>query len=144
MNDQTSPNLAAERAALHARLEGVVAAEEAFNVPEALTYWAEDGIVQPAGSPQIEGKDAIRKLYSQYFESGLVREFSGSYSHVEMSAGGDLAYAYGVNRMVLAGEDGFLLDVCKYLAIWKKIYGYLMSVSLSFSSDASEPSPISG
>ena len=49
MNDQTSPDLAAERAALHARMEGVVAAEEEFNVPEALTYWAEDGIIQPAG-----------------------------------------------------------------------------------------------
>ena len=58
MNDQTSPDLAAERAALHARIEGAVAAEAAFNVPEVLTYWAEDGIVQPAGSPQIEGKDA--------------------------------------------------------------------------------------
>ena len=60
MNDQTSPDLAAERAVLLARMEGVVAAEEEFNVPEALTYWAEDGIIQPAGSPEIEGKDAIR------------------------------------------------------------------------------------
>jgi len=50
MNDQTSPDLAAERVALHARLEGVVAAEEAFNVPEALTYWAEDGFVDWCGS----------------------------------------------------------------------------------------------
>ena len=85
-----SPDLAAEKAALHARMEGVVAAEAAFNVPEVLTYWAEGAIMQPAGSPQIEGKDAIRELLSQYFESGLVREFSGSSSHMELSAGGDL------------------------------------------------------
>ena len=39
MNDQTSPDLAAERAVLLARMEGVVAAAEAVNVPEALTYW---------------------------------------------------------------------------------------------------------
>ena len=122
----------------------MVAAEEAFNVPEALTYWAEDGIMQPAGSPQIEGKDAIRELYSQYFESGLVRKFSGVSSHMEMSAGGDLAYEYGVNRMVLAGEDGDLLDVGKYLAIWKKIDGEWMVAALSFTSDAAEPSPIAG
>ena len=144
MNDQTSPDLAAERAALLARLEGVVAAEEEFNVPEAMTYWAEDGIIQPAGSPQIEGKDAIRELYSQYFESGLVRKFSGVSSHMEMSAGGDLAFEYGVNRMVLAGEDGDLLDVGKYLAIWKKIDGEWMVAALSFTSDAAEPSPIAG
>ena len=65
-------------------------------------------------------------------------------SHVEMSAGGDLAYEYGVNRMVLAGEDGDLLDVGKYLAIWKKIDGEWMVAALSFTSDAAEPTPISG
>ena len=140
----SSPDLAAEKAALHARMEGVVAAEAAFNVPEVLTYWAEGAIMQPAGSPQIEGKDAIRELLSQYFESGLVREFSGSSSHMEMAAGGDLAYEYGVNRMVLAGEDGDLLDMGKYLAIWKKIDGEWMVAALSFTSDAAEPSLISG
>jgi ketosteroid isomerase-like protein len=144
VNEQTSANLEAERAALHARSEGVVAAEVAFDVPEALTYWAEDAILQPAGAPQIEGKEAIRGVYKQYFESGLLREFAGSSSHIEISSAGDLAYEYGVNRMVLAGESGDLVDVGKYLAIWKKIDGEWMVVALSFTSDAPAPSPISG
>jgi hypothetical protein len=46
--------------------------------------------------------------------------------------------------MVLVGEDGDLLDVGKYLAIWKKIDGEWMVAALSFTSDAAEPSPISG
>ena len=131
-----------ERAALQARTEGVVAAEVAFDVPEALQYWAEEAIMQPAGSPLIKGKKAIRELYKQYFESGLLREFSGVSSHLEMAGSGDLAYEYGVNRMVLAGDNRDLLDVGKYLAVWKKINGQWLVVALSFTTDAPEPCPI--
>jgi len=98
--------------------------------------------MQPAGSPLIKGKKAIRELYKQYFESGLLREFSGVSSHLEMAGSGDLAYEYGVNRMVLAGDNRDLLDVGKYLAVWKKINGEWLVVALSFTSDAPEPCPI--
>ena len=139
---QGGNELSRERAALQARTEGVVAAEVAFDVPEALKYWAEDAIIQHAGSPLIKGKEAIRELYKQYFESGLLREFSGVSSHLEMAGSGDLAYEYGVNRMVLSGDDHDLLDVGKYLAVWKKINGEWLVVALSFTSDASEPCAI--
>ena len=98
--------------------------------------------MQPAGSPLIKGKEAIRELYEQYFESGLLREFSGASSHLEMASSGDLAYEYGVNRMVLAGDDHDLLDVGKYLAVWKKINGEWLVIALSFTSDAPEPCAI--
>ena len=142
VHGQGGNELSRERAALQARTEGVVAAEVAFDVPEALQYWAEDAIMQPAGSPLIKGKEAIRELYEQYFESGLLREFSGASSHLEMADSGDLAYEYGVNRMVLAGDDHDLLDVGKYLAVWKKINGEWVVVALSFTSDAPEPCAI--
>ena len=142
VQEQGGNELARERTALQARTEGVVAAEIAFDVPEALKYWAEDAIMQPAGSPLIKGKEAIRELYEQYFQSGLLREFSGVSSHLEMAGSGDLAYEYGVNRMVLAGDDHDLLDVGKYLAVWKKINGEWLVVALSFNSDAPEPCPI--
>ena len=142
VHGQGGNELSRERAALQARTEGVVAAEVAFDVPEALEYWAEDAIMQPAGSPLIKGKKAIRELYEQYFESGLLREFSGVSSHLEMADSGDLAYEYGVNRMVLAGDDHDLLDVGKYLAVWKKINGEWLVVALSFTSDAPEPCAI--
>ena len=71
-----------------------------------------------------------------------MREFSGASSHLEMASSGDLAYEYGVNRMVLAGDDHDLLDVGKYLAVWKKINGEWLVVALSFTSDAPEPCPI--
>ena len=98
--------------------------------------------MQPAGSPLIKGKEAIRELYEQYFESGLLREFSGVSSHLEMASSGDLAYEHGFNRMVFARDDDDLLNVGKYLAVWKKINGEWLVVALSFTSDAPEPCPI--
>ena len=54
----------------------------------------------------------------------------------------DRAYEYGINRMVMAGEDGDLLDVGKYLLIWRKIATEWMVVALSFTSDTPAPMPI--
>lgn len=135
-------DVAAETEAVRARSAGVVAAEAAFNVAAALTFWAEDAIVQGAGAPQIQGKDAIGELYGQYFESGMLKEFSGQTSYLEVSAGGDLAYEYGVNRFVLAGPEGDLLDMGKYLVVWKKIDGEWFIVALAFTSDALAPVPM--
>jgi ketosteroid isomerase-like protein len=135
-------DVAAETEAVRARSEGVVAAEAAFEVEEALAFWAEDAIAQGAEAPQIQGKEAIGELYRQYLESGMLKEFSGTTSYLEVSAAGDLAYEYGVNRFVLAGPEGDLLDMGKYLAVWKKIDGEWFIAALSFTSDAPAPVPM--
>ena len=59
-----------------------------------------------------------------------------------MSASGDLAYVYGVNRTVLAGPEGDLLDMGKYLAVWKKIDGewYIAAGCATFG--APQPVPL--
>lgn len=137
-------DVAAETEAVRARSAGVVAAEAAFDVPTALAFWADDAIVQGAGAPQIQGKDAIGELYGQYFESGMLKEFSGTTEYLEVSAAGDLAYEYGVNRFVMAGPEGDLLDIGKYLAIWKKIDGEWFIAALAFTSDAPAPAPLQG
>ncbi len=137
-------DVAAETEAVRARSEGVVAAEAAFDVAEALAFWAEDAIAQGAEAPQIQGKEAIGELYRQYFESGMLKEFSGETSYLEVSAAGDLAYEYGVNRFVLAGPEGDLLDMGKYLVVWKKIDGEWFVAALSFTSDAPAPVPVGG
>ncbi len=120
-----------------------MAAEAAQDVDAAIAFWAEDAIVQPAGAPQIRGLEAIAGLYRQLFESGQLKEFSGTTSHLTVSQGGDLAYEYGINRMVLAGPEGDLLDVGKYLLVWKKVDGEWFIVALSFTSDAPAPVPVS-
>ena len=135
-------DVAAETAAVRVRSEGIAAAEAAQNTEQALTFWAEDAIVQGAGFPQIQGHDAIRALYDSFFGSGQLKQFEGTTSYLEVSQGGDLAYEYGVNRFVLEGPSGDLLDIGKYLAIWKKIDGEWYVVALSFTSDAPAPVPV--
>ncbi len=100
--------------------------------------------MQGAGVPQIQGKEAIGDLYRQYFEGGQLKEFTGTTSYLEVSAAGDLAYEYGVNRSVLAGPEGDLLDMGKYLLVWKNINGEWFVAALSFTSDAPAPVPLEG
>jgi len=134
-------DIATELEAVRARSQGVAAAEAAQDVAAALAFWADDAVVQPAGAPQIQGKAALGDLYRQFFEGGQLKEFAGTTSHIEVSAAGDLSYEYGVNRMVLAGPDGDLLDKGKYLAVWKKINGEWFAVALGFTSDTPAPVP---
>lgn len=133
---------AADTVALRARNDGVEAAEAAQNTEAALAFWADSAIVQPAGAPQIQGRDAIRKLYNSFFGSGQLKKFEGAVTDLQVSQGGDLGYGYGVNRMLLAGPKGDLLDVGKYLIVWKKINGQWYIVALSFTSDTPAPAPV--
>lgn len=132
-------DVAAETAAVRARGQAIAAAEAAQDIEGALAFWAQDAIAQPAGAPQVQGLDAIRALYNSFFGTGQLKEFEGTTSHLEVSQGGDLAYEYGVNRVVLAGPTGDLLDVGKYLVVWKKIDGEWYIAALSFTSDAPAP-----
>lgn len=135
-------DLAAATAAVRTRSEGLQAAEGALNTDAAIAFWAPDAIVQPAGSPQVQGRDAIRALYQSYFSGGKLKKLEGTTSQLDVSQGGDLAYEYGVNHMDFAGPKGDLLDVGKYLLVWKKIDGQWDVVALSFTSDAPAPVPV--
>lgn len=126
---------------LRQRADSLQAAEAAFDVARAMTFWADDAIIQPAGTPQVSGRAAIEALYHQYFTSGMLKAFSGSVSTLSISASGDMAWQSGVNRMVLKGDKGDLLDVGKYVAVWQQRNGVWMVVALSFTSDAPVPVP---
>ena len=129
---------AAEIEAVRARSVAISAAEAAKEIETILTYWADDAIVQVNGAPQINGKDAVSELVRNYFAQ--VKEFKGTSSHIEVSAAGDLAYEFGVNRVVLPGPTGDLLAMGKYLLIWKKIEGEWYVSAISVTDD--NPSPV--
>jgi len=59
-----------------------------------------------------------------------------------MARSGDLAYETGVNRIVIRTPNGDMLDMGKYLIVWKKINGQWYVAALSFTSDAAAPTPI--
>lgn len=135
-------DLAVEEAAVRARSEGVTAAEVAKDRQKALTFWAPEAIIQAAGAPQIQGRDAIDRLYRQFFDSIGLKTFSGKSTSMVLSQSGDMAYETGINRMTFGTPKGDVLDVGKYLAVWKKMNGTWYVTALSFTSDAPVPVPV--
>lgn len=138
----TPVDLTAETQALVARSEGVSAAEAAKDREKTLTFWAPDAVVQPSAGPQIQGREALSKLYQFVFDSTGLKSFSSKSSGFVVAASGDLAYETGVNRMTFATPKGDMLDVGKYLAVWKKTDGTWYIAALAFSSDAPAPVPV--
>ena len=132
-------NVAAEDEAVQARGQEILAAEAEQDIDKALTFYAKDAIVQPAGAPQVQGNEAIAELYRQFFKDSQIKESSVTSSNVTVSKSGDLAYEYGRSQMVLAGPEGDLQDTGKYLTIWQKIEGEWFIAAGSFSSDAPAP-----
>lgn len=135
-------DLAAETAALRARSEGVIAAEKSQNVDAAVAFYAADAIVLPAGAPLLSGRDAVRGMYTDVFGSGAVKAFESIPTQITVAASGDIGYEYGVNRFTLNTPGGEMLDVGKYLAVWKKVDGEWYAAVLSFNSDAPAPTPV--
>jgi len=141
-NTSTPSGPVAAESALRERSEGLQAAETALDGNRAIAFWAEDAVVQPAGSPAVTGRVAIGKLYHEFFTTMGLKELVGTPSRVEMARSGDLAYETGVNRMVFHTANGDMLDMGKYLIVWKKIDGQWYVSTLSFTSDAAAPTSI--
>jgi len=136
-----SHNVAKEVAAVQARSKAVTAAEEAQNIPEIMKYWAKDAIVQAADMPQIQGTEAIIKLYHQIFDDTArpLKSFTSSSinsPNIMVAQSGDIAFDYGTNKFVWSTANGDMLDMGKYLIVWKKINGEWYVSAISFTSDA--------
>lgn len=133
-------DIEAERAAIRARGEALVAAESAMDTNAALEFWAPQGLAQGHGMPQTQGRDELAAMYAGFF--GAVTEFGSTTTAIDVSSGGDMAWEYGINRAVIAGQEGRLLDMGKYVAVWRKIDGTWYVVAVAFSSDAPAPVPM--
>jgi ketosteroid isomerase-like protein len=130
------PDLAAVEAEVRTASQSLASAEAAKDIDAAMGYWAADAVVQPADAPQIQGTDAIRALYDQYFVQMPLQEFEGTTTAINVGSGGDMAWEYGVNRFVLNTPDGPQTVMGKYLAVWGKRDGSWKAIALAFSNDA--------
>jgi ketosteroid isomerase-like protein len=132
-------SVAAESDSVRARSEAVTAAEAAMDRDKAMSFWAEDAIYQPVSAPQVQGRDTISQLYKRYLETSGIKIVSGKASQIVVSQSGDLAYETGVNRYTYGTPKGDVLDVGKYLLVWKKVGGKWYIAAISASSDAPAP-----
>ena len=96
------------------------AAAEGRDVDRVVSYWAEDAIVLPPGSPPVVGKAAIREFVAKSFQ---MPGFSISWktTDVVVARSGELAYSTGVNRVTFRGPDGKQVIVDgKAVAVWRR------------------------
>ena len=128
----------AEIAAVEARSTALANAEAAKDVNTAVTFWADDAVVQTAGAPATTGVAAVREGYTQMF--GALKSFKSTTTHITVAASGDLAWEHGVNELVFTGPNGDVPDKGKYLAIWKKVNDEWKVAALSFTTDT-PPAP---
>jgi ketosteroid isomerase-like protein len=134
-----APDLAAVEAEVRSASQSLAAAEAAKDIDAAMGYWATDAVMQPADAPQVQGADAIRALYDQYFNQMPLQEFEGTTTAIHVGSGGDMAWEYGVNRFVVNTADGPQTVMGKYLGIWAKRDGAWKAIALAFSNDAPPP-----
>jgi uncharacterized protein (TIGR02246 family) len=90
------------------------------DVDRVLSFWADDAIVFPPGSPAVAGKAAIREFVAKSFQTPGF-SISWKTTTVAVSRSGDLAYTTGTNRVTFSAPDGKQVTVeGKAVAIWRR------------------------
>jgi ketosteroid isomerase-like protein len=134
---EIGPNLEEIEAAVRARSAEVAGLEAAGDYQSAITYFADDVIVQIADAPHFQGREPLLEIYETVFASTV--DFEGTTTDVVAASSADLAYEYGINRFVFETPDGPLEVMGKYLGVWKKIEGEWYIVAIAASNDAPPP-----
>ncbi len=115
-------NVAAEVARIRLLNDSGLAAEARKDIETVMSLVTADILVQLPGAPPLQGKDAVRRFYEDYFRMPIASSAGGSL-HTVVAASGDLAYDIGWNRVQMSSPRGTPADSGKYLAIWRKVDG---------------------
>ena len=96
------------------------AAAKGGNVDAILSFWSDDAVVIPPGSPELHGKAAIRAYIQQSLAvPGFLISWSPSSAHV--SSDGELGYTGGENLVSFSGQDGKRVTIKgRYTTIWRR------------------------
>ena len=113
-------DLEAEAAAIRSADADCLKAWAAKDVDRGLSCYSDDASVFPSNAPIATGKEAIRALWSQLFETpGFA--LSWDISELEVSRAGDLAYGHGTYESVVNDAAGNpVTERGKWVGVWKK------------------------
>jgi ketosteroid isomerase-like protein len=122
----------------------LIATDRAFDEATAklgvqgwISYFADDGIMMPAGSDMIVGKEAIRKYVTERFEAP---GFTLRWEPIDARVSGDLGYTYGVSKASRTEPDGKrVTSYGKYVTIWRKYRGGIWKVALDIGNNSPQP-----
>ena len=114
-------------------------AVQARDADRALSYWADDAIVFPPGSPAVSGKAAIREFIAKSFSTpGFT--ITWTTAAVVVSGSGDLAYTTGTNRVTVNAPDGKQVVIDgKGVSIWRRQKGGAWKCVVDIWNDVAPP-----
>lgn len=114
-------------------------AAESRDVERAVSFWSEDAIVFPPGSPPVAGKAAIREFVTKSLQTPGF-SISWKTATVTVSESGDMAYTTGTNRVTFAGPDGKQVAVNgKAVEVWRRHRDGHWKCVIDIWNDASPP-----
>ncbi len=99
----------------------LIAHELTRDFEKAAAIYAPDAVLQAANRPRWEGRETIHGGYVDFFSN--LRDFDAAPEVVVAGAGGDVAFEYGWNRIVVETPKGVVEVPGKYSRGWKKIDG---------------------
>jgi uncharacterized protein (TIGR02246 family) len=109
-----------EEASIRATDARWLAAAQAHDLEQTVSYWTDDVYMMPPGGPPIVGKDALRQYVAGAF---AIPGFSISWvtDHVWIAKSADVAYAVGTDTIRLTSPDGKPVEEHnKAVAVWRK------------------------
>ena len=86
------------------------------------SFWADDGVIVPAGEPVIAGKAAIRAYVAAGFATpGFHITWTPKLEDVHVSADGTMGYSSGESAVTFPGPDGKLVTMQgRGVSIWRR------------------------
>jgi uncharacterized protein (TIGR02246 family) len=112
-----TPAMAGDASAIKDR---IAAFEKAFNagkVEELAALYTKDALVLAPGSPMIEGREGIAKMWQGILDSGFT---DLDLQAREIVVVGGTAYETGTFEGTVVTDDGETKAAGKYIVVWKK------------------------
>jgi uncharacterized protein (TIGR02246 family) len=114
------PDLSHEEAAIRAADARWLAAAQAHDLEQTVSYWTNDVYMMPPGGPPMIGQEALRRYVGGAF---AIPGFSISWvtDRIWVAKSGDIAYAVGSDTIRLTSPDGKPVEEHnKAVAVWRR------------------------
>ncbi len=110
------PKAASELKALDAAWSKAAGAKD---VDKTVSYYADDAVAYPPGSPAVRGHDNFKKAWGEMLNTPGLQAFS--WTAKAAGADGSLGYTSGTYSETVKGKDGKSTTATgKYVCVWRK------------------------
>ncbi len=122
-------NLDAEKAEIERQIRLMEAAENRHDLETMLRMMTEDAIVELSGPPMLQGREAIRQAYAEFFKLFISTSLTCLGTFV--AASGEMAWQFGTHVNKMKTPEGEIGQPGKWLCVFHKIGGEWKTAAIS-------------